>query len=477
MLRFENIQWFMPEVYLTLGINLLLIFGLFGIKVNKFSELILINLFIIIINGILVAGLDNNGLLETNNLIITLKAIVTITTLIIINISPAKIQSLEYNILILLSLLGMLILISSCDFIMLYLGLELLSLSLYILATIKRGSQISTEAGLKYLILGAVSTGILLLGAALIYYMTGSTQFQDISTYLWYINKNEEGWVIMGAVLIIISLLFKLAAAPFHMWAPDVYEGSPTIVTAYFAIVPKIIILGVVIKLLLGAFIGISDILQPIILISALLSLIVGSFGAINQSKVKRLIAYSAIGHMGWMLIGIGGLTIYSFMSSIVYMIAYIIMSLTLFTIIIKTDNKYLVEWTGLSRKNPILAISIAITLLSMAGIPPMIGFYNKYLILIEAIQSNLWVIVGIGIITSVISAYYYLQIIKIMYFFENKDGLYKVLGDIVKADTKELNKKSTLILGSTIFIILSGLIYPQPLITLANLAITSTLI
>ena len=362
---------------------------------------------------------------------------------------------------------------------MLYLAIELLSLSFYVLASIKRHSQHSTEAGLKYFLLGALSSGLLLFGMALVYAFTGATSFVAISEFLWYSSDSTE--ILIGCTFIIIALLFKLAAAPFHMWAPDVYEGSPTIVTAFFAIVPKIGTLGVLILLLTGPFLSLFNELQPIILFSACLSLIVGSVGALNQAKMKRLLAYSAISHIGFLLVGLLPNSLLGIHACFVYICLYIVMSFNTFAFVLANfrHGNFITQLSGLSRQNPILAFTFAFTLLSIAGVPPLAGFYSKYLVLLQAVNNEFFGVALIGIICSCIAGFYYLRIIRWMFFKHDLTFHLKDIGDALYPSNTNVSVTlvQSLILGSTLFIILTFLMYPTPFLTFSQTIIFSSLV
>lgn len=464
----NNIVWLAPEIFLGTITIVLLGVGAFIKTINrKFNYLVSLTLFFTLI---LCSGLMNetvsicNNLLISNSSIVLVKMVLLLTSSIIV-ILPHRITNYEFNILILLSTLGMMLLVSSNDLIMLYLSIELISLSLYVLSGINKKSQHSTEAGLKYFLLGALSSGLLLFGMALIYGYTGETNLEGLNAFIWYTpNENQ---IIIGVIFLFIALLFKLGAAPFHMWLPDVYEGSPTIVTAYFAIVPKIAILLTFINLIITPFIGIWYSVQPILIISAVLSLIVGSIGAINQAKIKRLLSYSAISHIGFLLIGIIPLSMYSIQATLIYIIIYIIMSLNTFTILLNLNQyNYITQFSGLSRVNPILAFTFAFVLLSIAGIPPLAGFYSKYLVLMNVIQNEFYILGLIGVIGSAISTFYYLRIIKWMFFKDTSYYHYKDLGDIIYPVNIRVTRISSIILGSTLWMILTLLLFPQILST-----------
>ncbi len=494
----ENINWILPEVFLAITATVLLGYGTILSKLgSQVSQLRKINWLTIITllfsavllieqlgfvssNQVLVGG----GFLVANEFIIGIKLILVLSSALVLILGlksqvEDKMLDYEFSQLILLSTLGMMLLVGSGDLIMLYLAIELLSLSFYVLASIKRHSQHSTEAGLKYFLLGALSSGLLLFGMALVYAFTGATSFVAISEFLWYSSSSTE--ILIGVTFIIIALLFKLAAAPFHMWAPDVYEGSPTIVTAFFAIVPKIGTLGVLILLLTGPFLSLFNELQPIILFSACLSLIVGSVGALNQAKMKRLLAYSAISHIGFLLVGLLPNSLLGIHACFVYICLYIVMSFNTFAFVLANfrHGNFITQLSGLSRQNPILAFTFAFTLLSIAGVPPLAGFYSKYLVLLQAVNNEFFGVALIGIICSCIAGFYYLRIIRWMFFKHDLTFHLKDIGDALYPSNTNVSVSlvQSLILGSTLFIILTFLVYPTPFLTFSQSIIFSSLI
>ena len=505
----NNIIWFTPEIFLSVVTVSLLGFGVIYSKLNgeisqqkKITWLSILTLvgtlFQVIsqysyISNFGVVYITDNAIFGIDSTIISIKIAILIGSIAILLLSLSNYTTLnlvyEYTQLILLSTLGMLLLISSKDLISLYLSIELISLSLYILASIKRDGQYSTEAGIKYFLLGSVASGLLLLGSALIYWLTGETSFIGISNYIWYeplVENNIESIVSLSiaAMFIVVALLFKLAAAPFHVWAPDVYEGSPTIVTSFFAIVPKIATLGLLVELLIGPFAPIFKELQPFIIISALLSIFIGSLGAINQSKIKRLVAYSAIAHMGFMLIGVSTGALNGIVATLIYIVIYMVTSLNTFTFILSLNSPiYISQLAGLSRLNPTLAFTFCLTLFSMAGIPPLAGFISKYLILLSAIENNLYFVATIAIILSVIGSFYYLRLIKWIFFKDSYDYQYKVLSDIAQGNKLELSINNgislinSILLGSTLFILITFILFPNILINLVFTSFTITLL
>ena len=487
MLILTNFEFYIPEIFLTVNLLFLILYSVvYAIKSGsgklKYKESIknlsIINLtialLILLILKFSVSESITGGLLMTNDWIITIKIIITLSSIIIIKLSD-NLDIYEYSILLTLALIGMLIILSASDLIILYLGIELLSLTLYILASINNKGELSTEAGLKYFIIGAVGSGILLIGCALIYSNTGLTGYIELENLLIYENTKN-----LGGILILISMLLKLGIAPFHMWLPDVYEGSPTIITTYFAVVPKIAIFGAFISLLTGPFIGLFDNYQNLLIISAALSIIIGTFGAFNQIKLKRLMAYSAISHMGFIFLGLSTMSLNGFIATLIYFIFYIVMTLLTFTIILNIapySANPITLLLGLSRINPLLALSFSLSLLSIAGVPPLAGFFTKFLIITSALQNNMWVITVIAIIASMISAFYYLQLIKLMWFKDTPYFNIKILSDVATLSIKNFSLVSSSVISISTFFILTALINPNPWLALANLSIIGSLI
>ena len=318
----------------------------------------------------------------------------------------------------LLSILGMFFMVSSNDIILFYLGLELQSLSLYILASMDRDNLKSSESGIKYFVLSALSSGLLLYGCSLLYGFTGSTNFDLIADQL---NKDNTG-AVFAMVFILVGLAFKVSAVPFHMWTPDVYEGAPTAITSYFAVVPKVAGFAVLIKFMLIPFSNILAEWQTIIIFMSIASMILGSVAAIGQKNIKRLLAYSSIGHIGYALAGVATGVVSGYESSIIYIAIYVIMNIGAFSCLylLKKDGEYkenISDLSGISKKHPILAISFLLILFSLAGIPPLGGFFAKFYVFTAVLEQQMYALAIIGLLTTVISAFYYLKIIKTIYF------------------------------------------------------------
>jgi len=338
-------------------------------------------------------------------------------------------ERFEYPILILLGTLGMMVMISANDLISLYLGLELQSLAAYVVAAIDRDSERSTEAGLKYFVLGALSSGMLLYGASLVYGFTGFTSFPEIAAAL---SSGRSTGLVIGLVFVLAGLAFKISAVPFHMWTPDVYEGAPTPVTAFFASAPKLAAAGMLIRIVIDAFGPITADWQQVVAFIAIASMLLGSFAAIGQRNIKRLMAYSSIGHMGFALVGLAAGTADGVQGVLVYMSIYVAMTLGTFAVILsmRRDGKYvetISDMAGLSRTHPTMAFFLAMLLFSLAGIPPLAGFFAKFYVFLAAIKAGLYLLAVIGVLTSVVGAYYYLAIVKLMYFDEPVQGFQRM--------------------------------------------------
>jgi NADH-quinone oxidoreductase subunit N len=348
----------------------------------------------------------------------------------------AKNMKFEYPVLVLLATVGMMMMISAGDLIALYLGLELQSLALYVVAAFRRDDVKSSEAGLKYFVLGALSSEMLLYGASLIYGFTGTTNFAVMADLIkaGTVSATNLG-LIFGLVFLMVGLAFKVSAVPFHMWVPDVYEGAPTPVTAFFAAAPKIAAMALFTRVMFSAFPGLTMQWQQIVIFLSIASMLLGAFGAIGQTNIKRLMAYSSIANVGFALVGLAAGTIEGAQGVMIYMAVYLVMTLGAFACILSmrraADPKagfkdaHAVETiddlSGLSKHNPTMAFVLAMLMFSLAGIPPLAGFWSKWYVFLAAVNAKLWPLAIIGVLASVVGAYYYLRIIKIMFFDEAK--------------------------------------------------------
>tara|TARA_Y100001958_G_C21238059_1_gene564966 strand:+ start:458 stop:1876 length:1419 start_codon:yes stop_codon:yes gene_type:complete len=467
MIDFQNIY---PEIFLMLIMLSFLIAGVF-VK----------NSFIFVKKGTIIALLlcipivylnfDNQLLVFNNNYSINtfsnfIKIVILVASVFSLIFAGqyfkrTKIDKFEYMILILSSTIGMFIMVSANNLIGLYLGIELQSLSLYVLASIDRNSLKSSESGVKYFVLGALSSGLFLYGCSLVYGFTGSTNYLII-------NENfsiENLGLIFGLVFILVGLAFKISAVPFHMWTPDVYEGSPTSVTAFFALAPKVAGIGAFIQILFVAFGAAFEEWKSILIFISIASMVLGSVAAIGQTNIKRLMAYSSISHIGYALAGLATGTIIGISATLTYMSIYVVMNIAAFTCILffsrdKTYYEDIRDLGGLSKNHPVIAACFCIVLFSLAGIPPLAGFFAKFYIFKAVIESQMYLLAIIGLISSVISAFYYLRVIKIMYFDKEIEKFDDISG---------LGMKLSLISSS--FIILFYFIAPYFLLNLTDIA------
>jgi NADH-quinone oxidoreductase subunit N len=371
----------------------------------------------------------------------------------------------EFPVLVLLATTGMLMMISANDLIALYVGLELQSLSLYVVAAFRRDSARSAEAGLKYFVLGALSSGMLLYGASLVYGFTGSTQFVTIAAAVQPSGANLG--LIFGLVFLMAGFAFKISAVPFHMWTPDVYEGAPTPVTAFFAAAPKLAAMALTVRVLITAFPAVTLEWQQIAVFLAIASMALGSFAAIGQTNIKRLMAYSSIGHMGYALVGLAAGSPEGVAGLIVYLAIYLAMTLGTFACILAMRRGgRMVEdidaLSGLSRTNPMMAFMLAMLLFSLAGIPPLAGFFAKFYVFLAAIHAGLYALAVIGVLLSVVGAYYYLRIVKLMYF------------DAPAERFEPMQPSLAAVLGVSGGFILLYFVYPAPLVAFAGIAAKS---
>jgi NADH-quinone oxidoreductase subunit N len=463
----------LPELVLAVGAMVLLMVGAFqGVRATGLITALAVVLLVIV--GLLELTLPAGKLVTFNGSFIVddfarfLKILALIgsgATLVLsaeFLADPSR-RIFEYSILILLSTLGMMVLISAGDLIALYLGLELMSLALYVVAASNRDDVKSTEAGLKYFVLGALSSGMLLYGASLIYGFTGTVSFAGIAAAV----KTGSIGIVFGIVFLLAGLCFKVSAVPFHMWTPDVYEGAPTPVTAFFASAPKVAALAVFTRVTLTAFPGIVPQWQQIVVFVSIASMALGAFAAIGQKNIKRLMAYSSIGHMGFALVGLASGTAEGAQGVLIYIAIYVAMTLGTFTVILamKRNGQHvenISDFAGLSRTNPLVAFIFAMLLFSLAGVPPLAGFFGKWYVFVAAIKANLFTLAVIGVVTSVIGAYYYLSIVKVMYFDE----------PLPRLDPVRVELRAVLAIAGLFNLFF--FVYPGPLVSVASAAAKS---
>ncbi len=458
----------LPEIFLSLSIFSILMIGVFYKNsynlVTKLSVVVLLILILILFNNdnSLIKVFLESFVRDQYSTFIKILIVVSCIFVIISSqnfIKDNKLDKFEYPIIILLSILGMFLMVSANDLILFYLGLELQSLSLYILAAIDRDNLRSSESGVKYFVLSALSSGLLLYGCSLLYGFTGSTNFDVISNQM----NSENTGAIFSMVFILVGLAFKISAVPFHMWTPDVYEGSPTSVTNFFAVVPKIAGLAVLIRFMQVPFVSILEEWQLIIIFISIASMILGAVAAIGQNNIKRLMAYSSIGHIGFALAGIATGAVSGYANSVIYITIYVVMNIGAFGCIflMRKDGKYLEEisdLSGISKNQPLLALAFLIILFSLAGIPPLAGFFAKFYIFMSVIENGMYPLAIIGLLSTVVSAFYYLKVIKVIYFDDFKESFDQI---------KNISISGTIFL-SCIFLI-TFFLYPAALNDIIN--------
>ncbi|MEQ1648920.1 MAG: NADH-quinone oxidoreductase subunit NuoN [Hyphomicrobiaceae bacterium] len=433
-----------PELVLALGAMALLLFGVFTRETARNAELIGWGaIAVLLAAAVLVmrqpSGTDMlfDGVMRFDSFARFMKVVVALasagTLLLSFNdMRDGKYLKFEYPILVLLATAGMMMMISANDLISLYLALELQSLSLYVMAAFRRDDVRSSEAGLKYFVLGALSSGMLLYGASMVYGFTGATKFADIATVALQPGAGRNIGLIFGLVFLLVGLAFKISAVPFHMWTPDVYQGAPTPVTAFFAAAPKAAAFALLTRVLIGALGGMKPQWQQIIVFLSIASMVLGAVAAIGQTNIKRLMAYSSIGNMGFVLVGLAAASPEGIEGVLIYLAIYLVMTLGTFAVILamrreKGNVEEIDDLAGLAQTNPGMAATMALMMFSLAGIPPLAGFWGKYYVFLAAVKAQLWPLAIIGVIASVVGAFYYLRIIKVMYFDEAKGSFQRV--------------------------------------------------
>ena len=469
-----NLEAALPELTLAVGAMALLMLGVF-IKRERGELILWLSVLLLALAGVFVAGGEGTTTLFNGSFIVDPYARM-MKLLVLAGAAIALVMSVEYwrdaggvrfefPILILFASTGMLMMISANDLIALYVGLELQSLALYVVAAFRRDSARSAEAGLKYFVLGALASGMLLYGASLIYGFTGTTEFAKIAATVQPSGVNLG--LIFGLVFLMAGFAFKISAVPFHMWTPDVYEGAPTPVTAFFAAAPKLAAMALTVRVLIAAFPAVTLEWQQIVVFLSIASMGLGAFAAIGQTNIKRLMAYSSIGHMGYALVGLASGTPEGVQGVIVYLAIYLVMTLGTFACILAMrrggrEVEDIDQLSGLSRTSPFMAFMLALLLFSLAGIPPLAGFFAKFYVFLAAIHAGLYALAVIGVLLSVVGAYYYLRIVKLMYFdapAERFEPMYPSLAAV---------------LGASGLFILLYFVYPAPLVAFAGAAAKS---
>jgi len=433
----------LPELALAVGAMVLLMIGVFsGERANTTVTGLAVALFLAVIAWILVfpsegeafgGAFISDGFARFMKLLTLVGSVVTL----VMSVGFARAErfdKFEYPVLIILSTVGMMLMVSANNMLTLYLGLELSSLALYVVAAINRDSVRSTEAGLKYFVLGSLASGMLLYGITLVYGFTGQTGFEGISAAL--AGGERPLGLIFGLVFILAGIAFKISAVPFHMWTPDVYEGAPTPVTAFFAAAPKMAAMAMLVRVTMETFEPVARDWQQIVVFISIASMVLGSFAAIGQRNFKRLMAYSSIGHVGFALVGLAANSEAGVRGVIIYMLIYLVMTLGTFAFILamrRNDEnvEQIDDLAGLATTNPVMAVILTLMMFSLAGIPFLAGFFAKWYVFLAAIEAGLVTLAVIGVLASVVSAYYYLRIIKIMWFDESVGGFQPMAGEL----------------------------------------------
>ncbi|WP_430912831.1 NADH-quinone oxidoreductase subunit NuoN [Methylobacterium sp. sgz302541] len=464
----------LPELILGVGVMVLILFGAF--RGERSAEGVNVGALILLILALFVVMTQPpqkvttlNGAFISDSFSRVMKALILLGSAATILLSRdffqrARIDRFEYPILIVLCTIGMMVMASANDLIALYLGLELQSLAAYVIAAFHRDDVKSTEAGLKYFVLGALSSGMLLYGSSLVYGFTGTVSFPGIVSAL---HEGTGFGIVLGIVFVAAGVAFKMSAVPFHMWTPDVYEGSPTPVTAFFASAPKMAAVAMTVRVFVGAFPDVTAIWQQIIVFVAIASMALGSFAAIGQRNLKRLMAYSSIGNVGYALIGLAAGSEEGIRGVVIYMIIYLAMTLGAFAIILslrrgKEMFETIDDLSGLSRTHPVLAFCLAMMMFSLAGIPPLAGFFGKFYVFAAAIKAGLLTLAVIGVVTSVVGAFYYLRLVKVMYFDEPKERY------------EAIPPGPAIVLGLSSVVVVLFWLLPAPLVSAAGAAARS---
>ena len=486
MLEVPDVIPALPELFLASAIMAMLMLGVFQprdtaekeIKASRLisflsvTSLILAVLWVLMLSGGRLVTFQN--MFVSDPFAVYSKILVLIGSALAIVISQGFIERhamarFEYSILIVFATLGMMMMISANDLIALYLGLEMQSLSLYVIAAFQRDDTRSTEAGLKYFVLGALASGMLLYGASLIYGFTGTTNFDQLAQLFHGGGDAEVNvGIIFGIVFILAGLAFKVSAVPFHMWTPDVYEGAPTPVTAFFSVAPKIAAMALFIRVMIGPFGGLVGEWQQIVVFVSMASMVLGAFAAINQRNIKRLMAYSSIGHVGYALIGLAAGDETGIRGTLIYLAIYLAMNIGTFACILcmrRGDRMVegIGDLAGLGKTHPMLALGLVVFMFSMAGIPPLAGFFGKLYIFLAAIEAGLYALAVVGVLTSVVAAFYYLRIVQMVYFEEPDDPL-----------DKPVSRDLGLVIAAAGLVIVLFFVYPTPILNGAAAAAAS---
>jgi NADH-quinone oxidoreductase subunit N len=475
-----NLVPVLPEIFLACAAMVLLVFGAYSKSESAFRFIIGVCVVVLALAMLLLTipsadgrAVTFNGMFVSDPFAIFFKVLVLLASIMALVVSRGFLErqntaKFEYGILILFATVGMMMMISANNLISLYVGLELQSLSLYVLAAFMRDDTRATEAGLKYFVLGALASGMLLYGSSLVYGFTGTTSFDDLAA-LFKAGSHPSTGLVVGIVFIMAGLAFKVSAVPFHMWTPDVYEGAPTPVTAFFSVGPKLAAIALFIRLMVGPFGGLVDQWQQIVVFISIASMILGAFAAINQRNIKRLMAYSSIGHVGYALIGLAVGTEEGIRGILIYMAIYLFMTMGAFACILcMRRGERMVEGiddlAGLSKTHPMVAFALAMFMFSMAGIPPLAGFFGKLYIFLAAMQAELYTLAILGVLSSVVGGFYYIRIVKLMYF-----------DDVAEPLEKPIAKDVSIVLLATGLVV--GLFFLYPSIILGNASVAAAAI
>ncbi|MFO1119076.1 MAG: NADH-quinone oxidoreductase subunit NuoN [Rhodospirillales bacterium] len=479
----------LPEIFLALAAMALLMFGVFQregdaaamVRQNRLmirlgAIALLLALLLVVTISARGPVLAFGGMFIVDDYAIFFKVLVLGAAALSLLISREYLElrgiaRFEFVVLVLLATTGMMLMISANDFLSLYLGLEMQSLALYVIAAFNRDDGKSVEAGLKYFVLGALASGMLLYGASLIYGYAGTTGFTAVGGMVTALHgAAPPTGLIVGLVFIIAGLAFKVSAVPFHMWTPDVYEGAPTPVTAFFSLAPKMAAIALLLRVMIEPFGDLLPQWRQIIVFISIASMLIGAFGAIGQTNIKRLMAYSSIGHVGYALIGLAVGGEEGVRGVLIYMAIYLIMNLGAFTCILCMRRREqmveeIADLAGATRSTPVMALALAVFMFSMAGIPPLAGFFGKLYIFLAAVQAHLYTLAVIGVLSSVVAAFYYLRIVKLMYFDQSEEPLDRNYGPELR-----------LVMLGTAFVIVLFFLYPEPILSSAGAAAASLL-
>ena len=464
-----------PEIFVALASMALLMLGVFrgDGATRSIAWLTVVALALALV---LVLAAPDQGAPTLAGMFVSDPFAVFVKCLILVGSAVAVVMSLRYiqreemarfelPILMLAATLGMMMMVSASNLVSLYIGLELQSLALYVVAAIRRDSLRSTEAGLKYFVLGALSSGMLLYGCSLIYGFTGTTAFADLARVTAAASAEPPIGFIVGLVFLLAGLAFKVSAVPFHMWTPDVYEGAPTPITAFFALAPKIAAMALLVRVVIAPFPEIVPVWQQIVVFISAASMLLAAFAAINQTNIKRLMAYSSIGHMGYALVGVAAGTVEGVRAVLIYLAIYLAMNVGAFACILcMRTREGMVEkiddLAGLSRNQPLLALALGIFMFSLAGIPPLAGFFGKLYVFRAAVEAELYALAVIGVLASVVAAFYYLRVVKVMYFDDAAEPFERPIGGEMAA-----------ILAVTGVATLFFVVFAAPLVSISHFA------